>query len=184
MAWIDRQPGIRPRQSLGRRLDAAARVSFPAGLTILLLLLTEAPLGITGQAALQPALALSCVWFWSLHQPQFMPPVVVFVIGLLLDLVAYLPFGVGTLTLLSCHGIAIALRRFLLPRGFAVVWLAFIPIATGAALLMWLLVMALLFRFLSPAPLFFQAVLTIALYPALAVPLGAAQRSITSPDRL
>ncbi|MFL5257349.1 MAG: rod shape-determining protein MreD [Rhodopila sp.] len=184
MAWIDRQPGIRPRQSLGRRLDTAARVSFPACMTILLMLLTEAPLGVTGQAALQPALALGCIWFWSMHQPQCMPPPVVFIIGLLLDLIAYLPFGVGTLTLLSCHGIGVALRRFLLPHGFTLIWLAFIPIAAGAALLMWLFVMALMFRFLSPAPVFFQAVVTIALYPALAVPLGAAQRSITSPDRV
>jgi rod shape-determining protein MreD len=184
MAWIDRRPGVRPRPSLRRRLDIAARVSFPACLTILLMLLIEAPLGITGQAALQPAVALGCVWFWSLIQPRCMPPALVFVIGMLLDLLAYLPFGVGTLTLLICHGIAVALRRFLVPRGLVVVWASFVPIAVGAALLMWVLVMLLTFRLLSPAPLFFQAVVTIALYPALAVPLGAAHRSVTEPDRL
>ena len=69
------------------------------------------------------------------------------------------------------------------PRSFAVIWLTFAPIAAGAALLMWLLVMLLMFRLLSPAPLFFQAVVTIALFPALAVPLRAAHRSITDPDR-
>ena len=184
MAWIDRQPGIRPRPSLARRLDTAARVSFPACATVLLMLLTEAPLGLTGQAALQPALALCCVWFWSLHQPHTMPPPVVFVIGLLLDLLAYLPFGVGTLTLLSCHGIAVALRRVLVPRGFTLVWLVFVPVAAGAGLLMWLLVMALMARLLSPAPVFFQAIVTIALYPALAAPFGIAQRAITGSARV
>ena len=129
MAWIDRRPGVRPRPTLGRRLDMAARVSFPTGLTILLLLLLQAPLGIPGQAALLPAVALCCVWFWSLTQPQYLPPACVFAIGLLLDLLAYLPFGVGTLTLLCCHGIAVGLRRFLAPRGFAVIWLTFIPLA-------------------------------------------------------
>ncbi|HVZ07176.1 rod shape-determining protein MreD [Rhodopila sp.] len=183
MAWIDRRPGVRPRPSLGRRLDLAARACFPAGATVLLMLLAEAPLGLTGQAALQPAMALGCVWFWSLHQPQYMPPPVVFLIGLLLDLLGYLPFGVGTLTLLMSYGIAAALRRYLVPRGFGMNWLAFVPIAVGAALLMWLLMMILLFRLLSPVPVFFQAIVTIALYPALAVPFGAARRGITDTDR-
>jgi len=184
MPWIDRQPGIRPRQSVARRLDIAARVSFPAGLTVLLMLLTEAPLGLTGQSALQPAVALGCVWFWSIHRAHLMSPPVVFVIGLLLDLLAYLPFGVGTLMLLSCHGIAVVLRRVLLPRGFGVIWLTFIPVAAAAALLTWLLVMVLMVRFLSPAPVFLQAIITIALYPALAVALGVAERSVTNPDRM
>lgn len=183
MAWIDRRPGVRPRQSLGHCLDIAARASLPAGTTIVLMLLTEAPLGIIGQAALLPALALGCVWFWSLHQPRCLPPPVVFIIGLLLDLLAYLPFGVGTLALLITHGIAVALRRFLAPRGFGMIWLGFVPIAGGAALLMWLLVMLLTFRYLSPAPLFFQAVVTVALYPALAVPLGVARRAAAGADR-
>ena len=44
MARADQTPGIRPRATLGRRLDIAARHAFPAGCTILLMLLTEAPL--------------------------------------------------------------------------------------------------------------------------------------------
>ena len=183
MAWTDRRPGVRPRPSFGRRLDVAARAGFPAAATVLLMLLIEAPLGITGQAALLPAVAICCVWFWSLAQPTCLPPPAVFIIGLLLDLLAYLPFGVGTLTLLSCHGIAVAVRRHLLRCGFMVIWLSFLPIAAGAALLMWLLVALLMFRLLSPAPALLQAIVTIALYPTLAVPLAAAQRSITNPER-
>jgi rod shape-determining protein MreD len=63
MAFIDRRPGIRPRPTLGRRLDIAARVSFPACITILLMLLTEAPLGLVDQPTFLPAVALSGVWF-------------------------------------------------------------------------------------------------------------------------
>ncbi|MEA2775668.1 MAG: rod shape-determining protein MreD, partial [Acetobacteraceae bacterium] len=90
MLRIDRRPGIRPRISLGRRLDIAARMSFPAGITVLLMLLTRVPLNISGQAALLPAVALCCVWFWSLFRPGDMPPPVVFIIGLILDLLGYL----------------------------------------------------------------------------------------------
>ncbi len=98
MAAIDQRPGIRPRASLGRRLDIAARFSFPACVTILLMLLTQAPLEIAGQAALLPAVTLCCVWFWSLFRPDALPPPIVFLIGLLMDLLGYLPPGVGVFT--------------------------------------------------------------------------------------
>jgi rod shape-determining protein MreD len=182
MAHFDRRPGVRPRLTLGRRLDIMARVSFPACITILLMLLIVAPMGIQNQPVLLPAVAVACVWFWSLVQPDNLPPPIVFLIGLVLDLIGYLPVGTGVLTLLCVHGIALRLRRPLAPRGFALIWLAFAPVAAAASLLIWLLVMLLTFRLLSPDPAIFQAVLTIALYPALAVPLAAAHRSI-NPER-
>ncbi len=104
MARADQTPGIRPRATLGRRLDIAARHAFPAGCTVLLMLLTETPFGIADQAALLPAVTLACVYFWSLFRPGAMPPPVVFLIGLLFDLLGYLPLGVGALTLLIVHG--------------------------------------------------------------------------------
>jgi len=182
MAHIDQRPGIRPRASLGRRLDIAARFGFPARITILLMLLTQAPLEIPEQAALLPAVALCCVWFWSLFRPDAVPPPVVFLIGVLLDLLGYLPLGAGAFTLLAVHGVAVSLRRSLARRGFAWIWIAFGGVAAAASLLIWLLVMLLTFRLLSPDPAIFVAILTIALYPVLAIPFAGAHRSIANPE--
>src|SRR4051794_13073539 len=182
MAAVDRRPGIRPRANLGRRLDVAARASFPACTSVLLMLISQAPLGINGQAALLPAVALCSVWFWSLFRPANLPPPVVFIIGLLLDLLGYLPLGVGVFTLLCVHGVATSLRRWLAPRGFAWIWSAFALVACAASLLIWLLMMLLTFRLLPPNPAMFTAILTIALYPVLAVPFAAALRSVANPE--
>ena len=182
MAHIDRRPGIRPRQSLGRRLDIAARTGFPAYTTVLVMLLTRAPLGIPEQAALLPAVAMCCVWFWSVFRPDAMPPPVVFLIGLLLDLLGYLPLGVGIFTLLAVHGVALVLRRGLSLRGFAWVWLVFAGVAAAASLAIWLMVMLLTLRLLSPYPAIFIGVVTIAIFPVLAVPFAGAHRSIANPD--
>ncbi len=183
MAIVDRRPGIRPRASLGRRLDVAARASFPASITVLLMLVSQAPLGIDGQAALLPAVTLCCVWFWSLFRPANLPPPVVFVIGLLTDLLGYLPLGVGVFILLAVQGVALSVRRSLAPRGFAWIWVVFAAVAAAASLVIWLLIMLLTFRLLSPYPAMFTAVLTIALFPVVAIPFAAAHRSIADPDR-
>jgi rod shape-determining protein MreD len=181
MDSIDRTPGIRPRQTLTRRLDATARAGFPVACTVILMLLCLTPFGFADQAQLLPATAYACVWFWSLFRPASMPPPVVFLIGLLLDLLGYLPLGVGVLGLLLTHGLALRWRRFLTRQGFMVVWLAFVGIAAGAAALTWGMACVLFFRLLAPGPAMFQCVLTVAIYPAVAVLFVRAHRSLADP---
>jgi len=184
MAHIDRRPGIRPRPSIGRRLDIIARTCFPGCVTLVLMMLTQAPLGIRGQAELLPAVMLGSVWFWSLVRPDTMQPPLVFVLGILTDLTGYLPLGVCAFTLLAVHGIAVSLRRRLVQVGFALIWVAYAFIAAAASILIWLLVMLLTFRLLSPMPALFQAILAIAVYPVLAIPFSAAHRSIANTDHV
>jgi rod shape-determining protein MreD len=181
MPPIDRRPGIRPRASVGRRLDIAARASFPSCATVLLMMLSQAPLDIAGQAALLPAVTLGCVWFWSLFRPANLPSPVVFVMGLVLDLLGYLPPGTGSFTLLVVQAVALALRRTVLGQGFLWIWLSFAIAATLASLLIWLLAMLLTFSVLPPSPAVFTGILAIALFPCLAVPFAVAHRSIADP---
>jgi rod shape-determining protein MreD len=184
MARVDQTPGIRPRISLGRQLDIAARHAFPASCTILLMLLTQIPFGFADQAVLLPAVTLASVYFWSLFRPAAMPPPVVFLIGVLLDLLGYLPLGVGALTLLVVHGLVLRWRGALSQQGFLPVWLAFFGFAAGASMLAWALAMALTVRLLPPGPALFEAALTAALYPAIAILFVQAHRGIADPDRV
>jgi rod shape-determining protein MreD len=183
MAASERSPGVRPPLTFGRRLDIFWRHTFPATSSLLLMLLALAPFGLWGQAALLPTVTLTCVWFWSLFRPAAMSPPVVFLIGLLLDLLGYLPLGVGALTMLTACAIAQRLRHFLAHQGFAVIWPIFITVACGIAAMNWALVSLLTFRLLSPGPVLFQAGLAAAMYPAVAIPLTLAHMSIADPDQ-
>ena len=182
MALSDRSPGVRPNLTAGRRLDIAWRYAFPGTTSLFLMLLSLAHFGLWGQAALLPTVALTCVWFWSLFRPQAMAPPVVFAIGLLLDLLGFLPLGVGAVTMLATHGVAQRMRRFLSRQRFAVVWLIFTTVACGVAALNWALVSLLTFSIVPTGPVLFQAGLAAAMYPAVAIPLMLAHRSIANPD--
>ena len=183
MAPADRLPGIRPRPSLGRRLDILARQSFPTASTAVLMLLLETPLGFTGQAALLPAVAVAAVYFWSLFRPGAMPPITAFALGILLDLLGMLPTGVGPLTLLLTQAMCLRWRPVLARQGFLRVYLAFIGFAVVAAGLVWALSSLLLFVLLPWPPAVLQALVSAALYPGLAIVLTGAHRSIADPDR-
>ena len=174
----ERLPGIRPRQSVWLRLDAFARLSFPGALTVLLMLLVAAPLGLPGQAELLVAAALACVFFWSLFRPSCMSPPLVFAIGVLADLLGFAPVGVNVLSLLAAHGVALRSRRLLTRQGFFVVWLGFVVVAMGVAVLQWALSCVLMLALLAPWPVLFQAVLAGGLYPLLAVLLTRTHQSL------
>jgi len=178
---MDRLPGIRPRPSLWRQLDSFARSCFPMAATCLLLLFLAAPLGLPGQAELQQAVALACVFFWSLFRPGSMTPPMVFLLGLLADLLGFAPPGVDVLVLLIAHGLALRWRRLLTRQGFLLVWLAFSIIALGASALSWALVSLLTFTLLPAGPALFQAMLSAACYPLLATVFVRAHRSLADP---
>lgn len=180
---VERTPGIRPRPTLGRQLDVAARRSFPGATTALLLVVVGGPLGLPGQAELQSALALGCVFFWSLFRPASLPPPLVFGLGVLADLLGYGPIGIDVLVFLIVHGLAMLWRRELTRQSFLLVWLVFLTVAAGSAALQWVLTSLLTFQLLPVTPALFQATLSAGLYPLLAVVLARAHATVAEPAR-
>ncbi len=165
-----------PSPGLLRRLDALARGAFPSFSTALLMVLAAGPTGLPGLVA---AISLACVFFWSVFRPASMLPPVVFLLGLLLDLLTIAPLGSGILTLLITHGLAFAWRRFLARQSFLSVWLVFCAFAVGAAALGFVAT-ALLGWTLPPAmPAVHQALLTAGIYPVLAFVMTRAHAAMT-----
>ena len=182
MAAINRSPGICLRPTPWRRLDELARHVFPVACTVSLMLLSNAPLGVPAPMLL-PAVTIASVFFWSLYRPAAMPPPAVFLIGLLLDLLGWLPIGGGAIVLLLVHGFCVRWRRALTSQGVLVVWVVFLGFSAMAAGLMWAIAALLTFRLLPLGPAVFQAVLTGALYPALAIPLARAHHTVADPEQ-
>lgn len=177
----DRTPGIRPRPTLARRLDVAARVSVPAATTALLMVVAGAPLGLPGQAVVQVSLALICVFFWSLFRPASMTPVIVFGLGVFADLLQFSPAGVDILLLLAAHGIARRWRRRLARQGFLTVWLVFVGVAWLTAALGWALTSVLTLHLYPVYAVVLQAGVSSGLYPALALLLTPLHRTAAEP---
>ncbi len=153
-----------PPPSLVRQVDAFARAIFPAGFLVVLLVLAALPLGLPG---LVQAVCLPCVFFWSVFRPAGLPPPAVFGVGLMQDLLTQAPLGSSVLVLLICQGIALRWRGFLAQLSFLMVWLIYIGLALGAAVLSWALQCVLNLTFLPPAPALYGVGLTAGLYPTL-----------------
>lgn len=147
------------------------------------MLLTAAPLGLPVQAQLQPAVALACVFFWSLVRPASMPAPAVFLLGLLSDLLGLNPPGVSIVILLAAHGLAAGWRRGLPEQGLLAAWLAFIAIAAAAAALQWAVMSLLNVRMLPASAALLQFGVTAGLYPAFAILFSQANRGVADPGQ-
>lgn len=178
----ERRSGLRPRFTLWRRLDEAARAAFPAASTALLLTLLAAPLGLPYQAQLAAGMALACVFHWSVARPAWLPPPTVFLLGVLADLLGVGAPGVSTLTLLVAHGLAVSWRRALAHQDLLVVWLAFAAVAALTVALDWALSSLLAVRLLPVDGALLRFALTVGLYPAWAALLRRAHHGLTDPE--
>ena len=154
--------------SVWQRLDQAGRSLAPVAVTVMLVLAGMVPLYLPGFERVTPMLALISVYYWAIYRPDLMGPSVVFGVGLFQDLLAGTPLGLAALVLLLCHWVVVSQRGFFLAGSFLMLWVGFVFIVFGAALVQWLAHVCLAMRVVSLQAPLFQAALTLAVFPVFA----------------
>lgn len=150
------------------RLDLFARALLPFLITVTLIVAGMVPLPASAASGVWPALPLVAVYYWCVHKPELMPIWIVFVLGLIQDVLSGGLIGVHAISLLCVYAFISWQRRVFTGAPFTLVWCVFIVVAGVALTLEWLLHCLGLFVFLDPRPAFFQYLLTVAAYPAFA----------------
>lgn len=144
---------------------------------IIAAILSVVPLHVPGLAVATPAFALMAVYHWTVYRPDLMSPGIVFVIGILLDLLEGTPYiGVSSLTLLIARSLVLLGRRRAANQSFSIVWAGFFGVAAVAIGLQWLAMSALTMTTLSAQPFTFQILVTVAAYPIVDYLLAHVQR--------
>ncbi len=150
----------------------------PSLTTLLFVLLSVVPLHIPGFAVVTPAFALMAVFHWTIYRPDLLPPIAVFVAGLLLDLLNGTPYvGTSALSLLLTRTVLMGQRRFFINRLFPVLWAGFLGAMAAVVIFEWALVSLLHGAVLGVRPFVFEAALTVASFPAGSYLLARAQRA-------
>ena len=125
-----------------------------------------------------PIIPLVVVFFWSIYGPDYMPPLSVFFIGLLQDLLTGGPLGLWPAVYLVTQFIVLSQRSYFLGREQKVVWIGFALAAAGASLILWL-VMSLMAGVLLPITgLLVQMAATVMIYPLFGAAFGQLHRRV------
>lgn len=156
------------KPTFGQRLDIYTRNSLPVMVTLLLVLINVIPLHIPGLSRIVPILPLMAVYQWTVYRPKLMPPLAVFFIGLMYDILSGAPIGVNAVVFLAVYGVVLYQQRFFVGKSFLVVWFGFGVVALVASVLSWLLVSILSASIVEPRAAIFQYLLNFGFFPLLA----------------
>lgn len=156
------------KPTFGQRLDTFTRNSLPVLFTLVLVIVNVVPLHIPGFSRIVPVLPLMAVYHWAVYRPGLMPPLAVFIIGVVYDILSGAPLGVNALVFLTIYGVVVYQQRFFTGRSFIIVWLGFGIMAFAAAVEAWILVSVLSESIVEPRALVFQYILNVGFFPILA----------------
>jgi len=161
--------------SFGQRLDRLGRQLSPFAICMLLILLSVAPLRVPVLSSAAPLLPLMAIFHFGLFRPALLPPWLVLLFGLLLDLLAGSPIGVNAVVLLMVRHFVEANQRFLVDKPFPVIWFGYALASAGAVGGIWALTSFLFWLPVDPRPAILQYLISLALYPLAAWVFGRSQ---------
>ncbi|MEQ9814885.1 MAG: rod shape-determining protein MreD [Azospirillaceae bacterium] len=151
--------------SLLTRVDQGVRNAVPSLVTCLFLVISVVPLRIPLFGPVSPLLALACLYYWGVHRPDLMPLLVVFMVGILHDILIGATLGAHAVVYLVSYWLLVSQRRFLSGRNYLILWWGFLLTAMIAVALEWLVFSTLEQHLMPVEPLFFRVLLTAALFP-------------------
>ncbi len=125
-----------------------------------------------------PIIPLVVVFFWSIYGPEYMPPLGVFLIGILQDLLTGGPLGLWPAVYLIAQFVVLSQRAYFMGREQKVVWVGFTVVALGVSVILWLVMSLMAGMMLPLGGLMFQMIATAWVYPLFGIVFGHLHRRV------
>lgn len=147
--------------------ETGFRAALPFISTLILVLLMQVQYRLLFLDNLLPFLSLTAVYFWCIFKPRLMPVSVVFLLGLLQDILSGGPLGMMALLLLLVRIFVVRQGSRFLEREFLFNWLVFIVVALVFGLSTWVVASVYLKEIQNFWNSFGQSMMTIGIFPVV-----------------
>lgn len=142
--------------------------------------LSAVPIRIGDFSSIRPPVLWIVVYYWAIYRPRLISPLLAFMLGLLVDLIAAWPLGMTALLLVCIHWSIRGQRRFLLGQSFMLVWFGYVLTALAAGFAQWALFTVFYFEEVAMLPVLVSTILSVLLFPVLVLPLALVNRLLAS----
>ena len=159
-----------------------AWAAFPFLSSLFCILLTLVPFGLSNSVLAPPSFTLIAIFIWILVRPSLMPPVAVFILGLLQDLFWGSPVGLWAAVFLVASVITLSQRQFLSGRSFGFTWAVFGIVTVVCEVLAWVIASVYYLTPMPVLPILSQIILSFAIYPLFARMVPFFVRRIGEPE--
>jgi rod shape-determining protein MreD len=109
----------------GKSMSPVGWLGIPILLCTAATIVLAAPIRIFGLALPEPVFPLTVAFAWALIRPSVLPPFVLLVMGLFLDVFWGGPQGLWPLCFLATYAAVLAVRRLILGQDFIVMWASY-----------------------------------------------------------
>ena len=133
------------------------------------ILLNYMPASLGGWIAIRPAVGMICVFYWVLNRPDLFNMFIVFLLGLVCDVISAIPMGADIVAYLVIYVMLNNFSSLFNNKPFVFVWCGFAFIFIVAILVKWLIVSIFYAEFLPLSQLFFTILFTVACYPIIGI---------------
>ena len=148
-------------------------------LTILMLIiLMVLPYNFPLISDIMPFLTLIGVYYWSVFKPEYLPIWVVFILGVLQDILMGSPLGLMPLLLIIVQQFIFFQGRQFLERDFIFNWFVFVMLVIGFGSLSWGITSLYFRALLDYWDIIGQILMTIAFYPVITWLLGLTRKLV------
>ena len=154
------------------------RQTVPVLTMLLLALIGSMPLGSFHTFEIFPMLNIIVIFYWTVYRPDLVPPFVLFLIGLIDDVVMGTPLGLMASVFVLLYGLTLTQRQFFIGKSFYVTWLGFSIISAFCICLIWGLVALFAGRFGIVITPFIKYTITLLSFPSAAWLLVRIQRHL------
>ncbi len=154
------------------------KVVLPSLSILVLMIIMVLPYKSSLISDIMPFLTLIGVYYWSVFKPRMLPVVVVFILGVLQDILLGSPIGLMPLLLIVVQQFVFFQGRQFLERDFIFNWVVFVMLVMGYGLLYWAITSLYYKTLLAYLDILGQIFLTIAFYPIITWILGLIRKVI------
>jgi len=140
-------------------------IVIPALVTVAVTILLATPVELFGLNLPEPVVPMVLAFSWPLIRPSITAPLVLTLLGLILDVLTYGPFGLWALALLAIYAVVLASRSFLIGQDTAVLFVWYAACCGLAFLMAYLVVTVIARNPPSILALIGQVVPTLLLFP-------------------
>ncbi|MCB1782403.1 MAG: rod shape-determining protein MreD [Alphaproteobacteria bacterium] len=152
------------------------RLCVPYGFILCLFALSTVPLTLPLTGPVEVPLLVMAIYYWSLYRPTLLPVWLVFAAGVLYDLLSGLPVGMHAFVFVIIRWVVVDQRLFLTGQPFVTVWIGYMLVSAGAALLQWGLFGLIHFQWPPFAPTLLMTTLGIFMFPFIMMALHFTHR--------
>lgn len=140
-------------------------IVIPALVTLAVTILLATPVELFGLNLPEPVIPMVLAFSWPLIRPSVTAPLVLTLLGLLLDILTWGPLGLWALALLAVYAVVLASRSFLIGQDTAVLFVWYAACCGLAFLLAYIIVSIIARNPPSLLALIGQIVPTLLLFP-------------------